>query len=160
MCELSVKVEVKAKLDLRIWTATCPLAHLAYTHLKSTSHSSYPHLTLTLIYGLLAHVLSPGRTNFLDHSRMDATLAALHEKAQRYLQLKLERVPDRVFSKPDIYTIYHQPPHIHGAPGDLQLAFMLSRYNELKRAGFKAQKGTQDFDITRAIFYYELDRGM
>ena len=85
-------------------------------------------------------------------------LEQMHIKAQQYLEVKVSRVPKRVLPQQDIFTIYHNPPYLKNIPPDLQLPFLFLKYDDFKQANFQARrKANQDYNITRAIFYYEMD---
>ncbi|KAF2794028.1 hypothetical protein K505DRAFT_198856, partial [Melanomma pulvis-pyrius CBS 109.77] len=87
-------------------------------------------------------------------------LQHLHDKAQSNLDIKLKKVPYRAFLTPGIAGIYDakEDTVVERVPGDLQLPFFFSRYNDIARTGFIARVDTPDFDICRAIWYYQMDK--
>ncbi|KAF1848816.1 uncharacterized protein K460DRAFT_404083 [Cucurbitaria berberidis CBS 394.84] len=92
-------------------------------------------------------------------SRSSDELEVLHSKAQLHFRIKLEKVKKRN-PCPDI-TIYEfyfdrEKSSVKNVPHDLQLEFYFANYNAFTESGFQPQRD-RNFDIVRAIWYYNLD---
>jgi len=88
----------------------------------------------------------------------------LHRKATRLLEIKLARVPRRIFasgSRPTIHEYYVKAPTIY-VPSILeqyQLEYFLANYNAVLVADFKAIKTPGvDIDAVKAIWYWQIDK--
>ncbi|KAF2786502.1 hypothetical protein K505DRAFT_398840 [Melanomma pulvis-pyrius CBS 109.77] len=87
-------------------------------------------------------------------------LLALHERAQRNLEFKLLKVPMRVLVKrPTIQDIYKetQYTYLQDVPEAYQLPFFFSNYQDILESKFTARKVHQRDEITKAIWFYQLD---
>ncbi|KAI4679970.1 uncharacterized protein J4E88_005860 [Alternaria novae-zelandiae] len=93
----------------------------------------------------------------------DQTLE-LHRKATRLLEIKLARVPRRIFasgSRPTIHEYYTKAPTIYvpSIPEQYQLEYLLANYNAVLAADFKAIKTPGvDIDAVKAIWYWQIDK--
>ncbi|RMZ73864.1 hypothetical protein GMOD_00004663 [Pyrenophora seminiperda CCB06] len=90
-------------------------------------------------------------------------LIALHKTACEYLQIKLKKIPARVFGggrKPTIRDIYERPETLINptVPKHLQLDFIFSNFNTFAEGNFMARKRDQNRQISAAIFYWDMDR--
>ncbi|KAF2027302.1 hypothetical protein EK21DRAFT_24818, partial [Setomelanomma holmii] len=48
--------------------------------------------------------------------------------------------------------------HVEHIQGNIQLPFILSHYNDIAKAGFRARKKEQDMNVTLAIWYWGVDK--
>ena len=82
-----------------------------------------------------------------------------YDKAKAYLAIKMDKVPSRVISKPTIEQLLTGAslPFKKSMPDDLRLEFLFEHYDLLKASDFRVQKGKQHFDISRLLFYFQID---
>jgi hypothetical protein len=89
----------------------------------------------------------------------DVGVVASHLLAERNYAIKTFKIPERAVPLPSLFDIYFRPERcgVPVVPGDLQLGFYFSAYNDIARAGFVAQKQQQSMSISRTIWFYGLD---
>ena len=116
-------------------------------------------------YGIANHSFLSAQLYYYVTLTMPLTndeLVALHKKAAYYLEIKLKKVPARMFSghrKPTLSDVYERPNSLFlpTVPKNLQVDYIFANYNQFAEAKFKARKRDQHRQISAAIFYWNMD---
>jgi hypothetical protein len=91
-------------------------------------------------------------------------LLALHQKATRHFEIKLARIPKRLFATGSHLTIHEyytkaSTVHIPSIPEQYQLDYLFDNYNALVAVDYKVIKSpSADIDLAKAIWYWQFDK--